>query len=1021
MEYTTRAEKKSRVKDVNESELSELERPKSPSFDLTRQRSLDQEKRNLEQILEEKCKELEKINQYAHSLEDLGSKKSKNENVRIELVKHMEEAKKEQRSIQESNGEIKQLLLGLENKHPKNQLRQLDNQLKQLVDQSGRVKDQDKDTYDQSGLKNLLQMHRERLQKEITFMNTQKCKIDSLKKDLQKDVEYRDAYQKDAKREIYNFMECVDIRIKVDWDAYFDRETPIQIESIDDCHKFISEVESEFIGKQEERIMAIDGKEFENAQDQLCKTRLMVDYLEPIGLIKPCEQVKTYMIQAINHESERKRWQKMTCLDNGPKFKAWDEFKVRIDDADKLIINRKERQAKEAEASKNVQVHNNPYAEIMSRCLKDAMDVVEAVKSRKMSHDNLYKKLDEDRKTSMTNLLIYCKNEGIRMVNLPGYHEIQRLYTACGNEICQCQKVVKRLTAIEAKLQEFRNKVEEGPSWITQEHKEEFESKLVNLIKSHADTHNTFFIPKASKIGAIITFYDSISKKLPDSLKSQLEKNKEAEVEKRAEIAKLRQASYEATSQGQDLQKQITQIEQEAKNGLMKGAPSRESSKDIQSWLTQRHEELQAEVERTTRQLESLRTRVKQSQEVAMEAKNASSSRTALEMAHERDENQKLFEDLMVKTLQEVYYEKYKKEVDCIQAHNAACYLNELNLVGGIERQAIEAAAHLIQHFDATFQDVYMNSETHEIVIVKPSDTKDSNLSKVEFDQFGRLKIDRKKQKSFVMVSPEEMPDVLILPVKAEMAYGSAAFAGGTPMLPGGTAGIEDLRDIKNNHMNILAIAAEREFKEETQGKYQLVEGTLKYVTGISRMREDACFFEAKAKPTTTVIDTQACAETKDTVLLNIMDVIRENKLDTYCIPSRREFTMKQAILKEAQRQRPDLIAKVPEKEADFRDGPEGEPQWRQYFTAYCTDHLVDYMKKRIPECSKQRQEIRYRLRGSGDSSWRTLSDLVDQGVRGSESANWRAQDSEGLNRGVERSESANWRERGSSSSAANS
>jgi hypothetical protein len=183
----------------------------------------------------------------------------------------------------------------------------------------------------------------------------------------------------------------------------------------------------------------------------------------------------------------------------------------------------------------------------------------------------------------------------------------------------------------------------------------------------------------------------------------------------------------------------------------------------------------------------------------------------------------------------------------------------------------------------------------------------------------------------------------------------------------------------------------------------------------IKRTREDACFFEAKAKPIATVIDTQACTETKDTVLLNIMEMIRENKLYIYNIPSRREFTVKQAILKEAQRQRPDLIAKVPEKEADFRDGPEGEPQWRQYFTAYCTDHLVDYINKHIPECSKQRQEFRYRQLNSNDSSWKTLSGLYNQRVRSSESANWRAQASEGLNWGGERSESANWRERGSS------
>jgi hypothetical protein len=66
-----------RARDVNERELNELERPSPRSFNLTRQQSLDQEKRNLEQTLEDKRKELEKINQYSHSLKDLGSKKSK--------------------------------------------------------------------------------------------------------------------------------------------------------------------------------------------------------------------------------------------------------------------------------------------------------------------------------------------------------------------------------------------------------------------------------------------------------------------------------------------------------------------------------------------------------------------------------------------------------------------------------------------------------------------------------------------------------------------------------------------------------------------------------------------------------------------------------------------------------------------------------------------------------------------------------------------------------------------------------
>jgi hypothetical protein len=108
------------------------------------------------------------------------------------------------------------------------------------------------------------------------------------------------------------------------------------------------------------------------------------------------------------------------------------------------------------------------------------------------------------------------------------------------------------------------------------------------------------------------------------------------------------------------------------------------------------------------------------------------------------------------------------------------------------------------------------------------------------------LRIDGKLQKAFVTASPEEMPDVLILPVKAEIAYGSVAFAGGTPMLPGGTAGIEDIIGIEKGNMNVLAIAARREFKEETREKYQLVKETLKYVTKISRQEKMLSFLKQK-------------------------------------------------------------------------------------------------------------------------------------------------------------------------------
>jgi hypothetical protein len=100
-----------RARDVNERELNELERPSPRSFNLTRQQSLDQEKRNLEQTLEDKRKELEKINQYSHSLKDLGSKKSKNEHICVELVNYRKKAEKEQQGVEKLNEEIEKLLL----------------------------------------------------------------------------------------------------------------------------------------------------------------------------------------------------------------------------------------------------------------------------------------------------------------------------------------------------------------------------------------------------------------------------------------------------------------------------------------------------------------------------------------------------------------------------------------------------------------------------------------------------------------------------------------------------------------------------------------------------------------------------------------------------------------------------------------------------------------------------------------------------------------------------------------------
>lgn len=516
---------------------------------------------------------------------------------------------------------------------------------------------------------------------------------------------------------------------------------------------------------------------------------------------------------------------------------------------------------------------------------------------------------------------------------------------------------------------------------------------------------------------------------MPNSLKSKFEENKEAKAKIRTEIAKLKQELAQATSQGKKFQEQIKQLEREVKDELMQEAHSSENSKDIQTWLTQRREALRAEVEQTIHGIETLRKQLKPSSQDTVTGHDVhrSVNLVSLEIAKQKAnaESQTCLENQDIASctdkLRNVYHQKFKEEVDIDKAVDSALFLNSQKLSKEIEGKAIEAAIHLIKHLDATFNEVYIHNQTREIVIVKPSDAKDPALSKVEFDLFGRLKINGKKQKAFVVASLVGKPDELILPVKAEMAYGSAAFAGGTPMLPGGTAGIEDLGGLEKGNMNILAIAVEREFKEETRGNYQLVRGTLKSRGQISAIREDALFFEAGAEPIHTVADVKGNAEptntittmenseTKGVVLLNIQEMVKEHQLsEKYISPSRIELTIKHVLPKEVQRLDPQLITgTVPQKQEDFRDSSQGGPQWEQYFTAYCTGHLVDYILKRIPAFGKQKQGVKYRLlKGSGDASWRNLSLGPDQGEWVSESAKGRV------------SGSANRRSGGSSSSS---
>lgn len=213
----------------------------------------------------------------------------------------------------------------------------------------------------------------------------------------------------------------------------------------------------------------------------------------------------------------------------------------------------------------------------------------------------------------------------------------------------------------------------------------------------------------------------------------------------------------------------------------------------------------------------------------------------------------------------------------------------------------------------------------------------------------GVLLVGGKKLKASVLATKQDTHTWMILSVRAEQAYGSTPFAADTVMSQSGGVDFEDLASLKkaDGNMDITALAAEREFREEAPG-YELVPGTLEKVGEPYETSEDhVIFFRAQAQKVSsaTSIDTvksKAQQEIKDDVfLLNVSEFIQKYQLDTcdFSNEEDRSYVM-QSLLDVASGQ--GVIDK------HSNPSKPNEERWDDYSNSYNVKYMVDYIREII-------------------------------------------------------------------------
>ncbi len=550
--------------------------------------------------------------------------------------------------------------------------------------------------------------------------------------------------------------------------------------------------------------------------------------------------------------------------------------------------------------------------------------------------------------------------EFLQQEDIKEYKEISDLYKAVLKKNKALREANEKLTSLKILLEHYNEVlIPTAPDREGQNDESEFGNKLEAFIKAR------IFMEKQHQMTLddtklICDYYDFIAI-MP--LQEIISRNQEAIASIESDIADHHGFYEKKKEEHGTIEAAIEKMRHTPQTDLIQEA---ESATNVSlNWLDTQRSKLLNEIETLTARQESMRTRLVsplQSQE-ALGAHDAAmtSTPTLREIAVQEGASDQSLKWLEVRAiakyterLRNVYFEKYGTEMHIDKAVASAKFLRDQRLLVKDTEKYIAIAADLVHEFGAGLNSFYFHSKTFQVEIVKPSETNVNrrDLVPLRLTPFGDLLMGGKKLKGSVIASRKGYPYEWILSKRGSR---EGLFTRGLVMPQSGSGNLEDLSKLKKDgSVDIFAVIAAREFAEEAREfakeakGFEIVSGTLKIVKDIERGGEYVRFFTAEAEETSTIIDTKGNGETIGTWSLDVMKLIKENKLDTEYdfLHNRGENRLKikiyilEAALKEG------VIDRLP---------IEADPAWEEYFIkSYDVDHMVSRIEGHIIEVRRQ-------------------------------------------------------------------
>ncbi len=552
--------------------------------------------------------------------------------------------------------------------------------------------------------------------------------------------------------------------------------------------------------------------------------------------------------------------------------------------------------------------------------------------------------------------------EFLQQEDIREYSEINNLYEAMLKKNTMFVEAKNRLIVLDEQLKDYDARIIPRAQNIdNQDDKSEFGSKLEAFIRERISVEKQYRM-MLDDVKAICDYYDSIAI-MP--LQTIISQNQEAISGIENDMADHRRFYDDTKEENNTIKAAIEEMRRTPQTALIGGADSATSVSF--DWLGTQREKLLKDIEDLTSRQERIRTRLMsspQSQE-ALGAHDATmtSTSTLREIARQEGASDQSLKWLEVRAiakyterLRNVYLEKYGTKMDIDKIVASAKFLRDQRLVVKNTEKYIAIAADLVHEFDAGLNSFYFHRKTFQ-VIVKPSDRRD--LVPLKLSPRGELFMGKQKLKGSVIASRKGDPDEWILSRRGSQ---EGLFAAGMVMQQSGSGKLEDLGKLKKDgSVNIFTVIAGREFAEEAPG-FEIVSGTLKKDKDEIEREVYIRFFRAEAEKAKTTIDIKGNDETIGTWSLDIMKLIKENKLDTdYDFLHNRgknRLKIKEMILRAAL-----------EKGAISRFPTKADPAWEEYFIeSYDVNHMVNRIEERIGEirtqARRQARKISWSLRG---------------------------------------------------------